>query len=58
MVDGDAYLIFRRTPATGQPFDPEVDTPVAEVPSNQLTYDDENLGDADYEYQVIAMKVE
>ncbi len=55
---GDAYLIFRRTPPTGEPFDPEVDTPIATVPSNQLTYDDEGIGEAEYEYQVFARKVD
>lgn len=57
-VTGDAYLIFRRTPPTGEPFDPEVDTPIATVPSNQLTYDDEGLAEAEYEWQVFARKVE
>jgi len=55
---GDAYLIFRRTPSTGEPFDPEVDTPIATVPSNQLTYDDEGLAEGEYEWQVFARKVD
>jgi len=55
---GDAYLIFRRTPPTGEPFDPEVDTPIATVPSNQLTYDDEGLAEGEYDWQVFARKVD
>ena len=54
----DAYLIFRRTPSTGEPFDPEVDIPIATVPPEQLTYDDEGLAEAEYDWQVIARKVE
>ena len=54
----NAYLIFRRTPSTGEPFDPEVDTPVAEVPPEQLTYDDEGLAEAEYDWQVFARKVD
>ena len=55
---GDVYLIFRRTPSTGEPFDPEVDTPIATVPNNQLTYDDEGLAQGEYDWQVFARKVE
>ena len=54
----DAYLIFRRTPPTGEPFDPEVDVPIAIVPPEQLTYDDEGLAEGEYEWQVFARKVE
>jgi hypothetical protein len=55
--DPDDYVIFRRSPPTDAAFDPETDTPVAIVPSNQTTYDDENLPPGEHEYQVYARKL-
>jgi len=56
-VDKD-YLIFRRTPSTGEPFDPNVDIPVATVPSTELSYIDENLPQGEYDWQIFARKIE
>ena len=54
----NAYLIFRRTPSTGEPFTPGVDTPVAILPSDQLTYNDTDLTIGTYDWQVFARKAE
>jgi hypothetical protein len=45
------YLVFRRTPQTGQPFDPKVDTPVA-TGITVTSYDDESLDTGNYDWQV------
>lgn len=50
------YSIFRRTPPTGAAFDPETDTPIAaEVATT--AYDDEDLAQGEYEWQVIGRVV-
>jgi hypothetical protein len=46
----DDYVIFRRTPQTGAPFDPEVDTPIGSTAA--LFFDDEDLSEGDYDWQV------
>jgi hypothetical protein len=45
------YQVFRRTPQTGDPFDPETDTPVA-TGITDLFYDDVGLDPGDWEWQV------
>lgn len=51
VVTDPQYLIFRRSPQTGEPFDPEVDTPIATT--TNLTYPD-TPGEGEYDYQVFA----
>jgi hypothetical protein len=46
----DDYVVFRRTPQTGDPFDPQVDTPVGST--SDLFFDDEDLPEGDYDWQV------
>ena len=48
------YHIFRRSPQTGQPFDPEVDTPVAVVNHPTTAYEDKDLPAGEYDTQVFA----
>lgn len=45
------YSIYRRTPQTGAPFDPIVDTPIATGVVG-LTYEDTGLTGGDYDWQV------
>ena len=45
------YSVFRRSPPTGEPFDPETDTPIADGIVT-TAYDDEGLTDGDYEWQI------
>jgi len=47
------YAVFRRTPQTGSPFDPESDTPIATTGST--TYTDEDVPEGEYDYQVFGV---
>lgn len=52
--DVDTYSVFRRSPPTGDPFDPDVDTPIATLVA-ALTYDDVDLEVGSYEWQVFGI---
>jgi hypothetical protein len=45
------YQVFRRTPQTGEPFNPTVDTPVA-TGITATSWTDESVESGDYDYQV------
>jgi hypothetical protein len=48
------YSIFRRTPQTGLPFNPNVDTPIA-TGVTALLYDDVGLAVGNYDWQVFGL---
>ena len=53
-IDTAEYWVFRRSPPTGESFDPEVDTPVATIEHPTTVYDDTGLSEGEHEWQVFA----
>lgn len=48
------YHVFRRTPSTGSVFDPDTDTPIVIVDHPTTEYDDIELEEGTYDWQVFA----